>query len=215
MNQLYQDNQRSASFLKKYGRHVPYAIHTYGRGTYIQDEFMAYPNGGQTRACRAIFPDGVARRVWAGIPDTMATIPAHGRVGKTYVRGHILLEEGAENEAYEHFVKFVLAPDQTIWCSYCGNVRADSHGYIDGKEAACPAVAAFPDQLKQSERFLVRTYETDGGAWLAGARISANGGPTLMLVRENEANKFDLFVYTESDLNKAREVLALFDDEQS
>ncbi len=60
------------------------------RKTYVQREEYAYPNGGQTRKGHALFPDGKTRRVWAGIPDTYFTIPAHARYNGFYVAGNIM-----------------------------------------------------------------------------------------------------------------------------
>lgn len=63
------------------------------RGTYLAPEEYAYPNGGQTRPCRALYPDGKVRRVWAGIPDTYFSIPAHGRIAGRYVAGWLSVED--------------------------------------------------------------------------------------------------------------------------
>ncbi len=63
-------------------------------GTYLAPEEMAYPNGGQTRPCRALYPDGKVRRAWAGIPDTWFSIPAHGRIGGKYVAGYLTFADG-------------------------------------------------------------------------------------------------------------------------
>lgn len=63
-------------------------------GTYLAPESHAYPNGGQTRRCKALFPDGKVRVAWAGIPDTFYTIPAHARIGRRYVRGFLSLDHG-------------------------------------------------------------------------------------------------------------------------
>lgn len=62
--------------------------------TYLAPESHAYPNGGQTRRCKAICQDGRIRVVWAGIPDTYSTIPAHCRIDGKYARGYLYLEEG-------------------------------------------------------------------------------------------------------------------------
>lgn len=66
------------------------------RKTWLEDEGRAYPNGGQTRRGMAIYPDGVVRRVFAGIPDTYFTIPAHGRLHGKYVRGFVSLDDAGE-----------------------------------------------------------------------------------------------------------------------
>ncbi len=55
--------------------------------TWLQAEKFAYPNGGQTRKVKARFADGKVRTVYAGIPDTYVSIPAHARIGKRYVAG--------------------------------------------------------------------------------------------------------------------------------
>lgn len=60
--------------------------------TYIQPEEYAYPNGGMTRKGLAIWPDGKIRQVWAGIPDTYFSIPAHGKLKGEYVSGILTME---------------------------------------------------------------------------------------------------------------------------
>lgn len=65
--------------------------------TWLQPEEYAYPHGGQTRKGASIFPDGKIRRVYAGIPDTFFSIPAHARIGGRYVRGFLTVKE-AEDE---------------------------------------------------------------------------------------------------------------------
>jgi hypothetical protein len=65
--------------------------------TDLQPEEYAYPHGGQTRKGRAFYPDGIIRRVWAGIPDTFFSIPAHGRLSGRYVRGFLTCEGDAHN----------------------------------------------------------------------------------------------------------------------
>lgn len=62
--------------------------------TWLQAEEFAYPNGGQTRKGAAVFPDGKVRRVWAGIPDTFFSIPAHARIGRHYVAGFLTSNDG-------------------------------------------------------------------------------------------------------------------------
>ena len=69
--------------------------------TYLAPEEHAYPHGGQNRRCRAICPDGKARTVWAGIPDTYFTIPAHCRIGGKYAAGYLTvagLDDANEGE---------------------------------------------------------------------------------------------------------------------
>lgn len=70
--------------------------------TELQAEEYAYPHGHETRAGRAIYPDGKVRRVWGGIPNMFFSIPAHGRISKRYVRGWLLIE-GDDNVAELHF----------------------------------------------------------------------------------------------------------------
>ena len=59
--------------------------------TYLAPEEHAYPHGGQTRRCRAICADGKIRVVYAGIPDTYFSIPAHRR-GRKYEHGTLLMQ---------------------------------------------------------------------------------------------------------------------------
>ena len=61
----------------------------YSLNTWVQKEEYAYPNGGQTRKAVCRWPDGKLRVVYAGIPDTAFSIPAHGRLRGNYVRGWI------------------------------------------------------------------------------------------------------------------------------
>lgn len=69
------------------------------KSTFLQPEHYAYPNGGETRKGAAIYPDGIIRRVWVGIPDTVWTIPAHGRVNGRYVAGYV----DCDDDGYYHF----------------------------------------------------------------------------------------------------------------
>jgi hypothetical protein len=61
--------------------------------TCLQPEEYAYPHGGQTRKGRALFADGKVRRVYAGIPDTFFTIPAHTRIAGKYISGYVYSED--------------------------------------------------------------------------------------------------------------------------
>lgn len=81
---------------------------TYDRGTYLAAEEYAYPNGGQTRPCMAVYPDGIVRRVWGGIPETYFSIPAHGRFHGQYVTGSLILEQTDDDHAYAYVVRFVV-----------------------------------------------------------------------------------------------------------
>lgn len=73
------------------------AVQTFGHDTWLESEEFAYPNGGQTRKGRAIYPDGEKRRVMAGIPDTYFSIPAHGRVGGKYAKGYLTVDDGLDS----------------------------------------------------------------------------------------------------------------------
>ena len=74
--------------------------------TWLQNEEYAYPNGGQTRKGMAIFPDGKTRRVWAGIPDTFFTVPAHCRVKGKYVGGFITYEGEPEQFRFNPYRRY-------------------------------------------------------------------------------------------------------------
>lgn len=71
-------------------------------GTWLQGEAAAYPNGGQTRKGVAMWPDGKLRRVWAGIPDTFSTIPAHGQAHGRYFSGHLMLARDGTLDFWPH-----------------------------------------------------------------------------------------------------------------
>lgn len=83
--------------------------------TFLAPEELAYPNGGQTRPCRAIWPDGKVRRVWAGIPDTFFSIPSHGTLRGRYVAG------------------FVMVDDRSVDCPHCFGAWST----VDGKCEHC------------------------------------------------------------------------------
>lgn len=68
-------------------------MHHEASGTWLAQESDAYPHGGQTRKGIARFPSGALRRVWAGIPDTFFTIPAHARIGGRYVAGYLHFDD--------------------------------------------------------------------------------------------------------------------------
>jgi len=76
-------------------------IHKYGQGTWLQSEEAAYPHGRMTRLGFARWPDGLLRRVWAGLPDTFYTIPAYGRVQGRRVKGYLTVDEGVLTFNYE------------------------------------------------------------------------------------------------------------------
>src|SRR5690606_5373619 len=72
----------------------------YAQGTWLEPEEAAYPHGGQSRRGLAVWPDGKKRRVYAGVPDTWFSIPAHGKLyrnGRTvYIGGFLTVDdEGA------------------------------------------------------------------------------------------------------------------------
>lgn len=64
--------------------------------TQLQGEEAAYPNGAQCRKGKAIFPNGEIRTVYAGIPDTFFTIPAHTIVKGKRVKGYLSLDNEGE-----------------------------------------------------------------------------------------------------------------------
>lgn len=68
--------------------------------TYLAPEEHAYPAGGQTRKCQAICFDGKIRTVWAGIPDTYFSIPAHTRIAGKYHRGYLHMQDNANKPNY-------------------------------------------------------------------------------------------------------------------
>lgn len=81
--------------------------------TNLAPEALAYPNGGQTRPGRAIYPDGKVRKVMGGIPDTFFTIPAHGRMNGKYVAGflHVVAEVSDDlkcDKAIKSEIHFVI-----------------------------------------------------------------------------------------------------------
>lgn len=118
------------------------------RGTWLQDEEYAYPNGGQTRRGQAVYPDGQVRMVYAGIADTFFSIPAHGRIRGRYVAGYITTATASglstptdDDPAYWEF--------RPIWtrCKsrYAGAVTllgrpVRCEGRIDPDTGACSAI---------------------------------------------------------------------------
>ena len=72
--------------------------------TYLAPEEHAYPHGGQTRRCTAIFPDGKVRVVWGGIPDTFFSIPAHATLNGKYVKGWLGFDDKPESPDYGELV---------------------------------------------------------------------------------------------------------------
>lgn len=82
--------------------------------TYLAPEEHAYPNGGQTRKCRAIYPDGVVRVVWAGIADTYFSIPAHGRLKGKYLRGYLSVQDHPDLPDYGEFVFHVYKDEKKV-----------------------------------------------------------------------------------------------------
>jgi hypothetical protein len=102
--------------------------------TFLQSEEFAYPNGGQTRKGTAIYPDGRIRRVWAGIPDTYFSIPAHGRIAGKYLGGFLTIDDSHDSPNYGEFLfhPFKRYRDDANDCRYCGIVP--SYGHKEG----CP-----------------------------------------------------------------------------
>ncbi len=66
------------------------------KNTYLAPESDAYPHGGQTRKCRAFYPDGKVRTVYCGIPDTYFSIPARGRIRGKYVSGYLTIQDDSD-----------------------------------------------------------------------------------------------------------------------
>ena len=64
--------------------------------TQLQGEEAAYPNGAQRRKGKAIFPDGTVKTVYAGIPDTFFTIPAHTTMKGKRIKGYLSLDNEGE-----------------------------------------------------------------------------------------------------------------------
>lgn len=62
-------------------------------GTWLEGEEFAYPHGGFTRRCYAVFPDGQKRVVKCSIPDTYFSIPANGRMNGRRVKGYVTSSE--------------------------------------------------------------------------------------------------------------------------
>lgn len=79
--------------------------------TYLAPEEHAYPNGGQTRKCRAYYPDGKVRTVWCGIPDSFFSIPAHGRYKGRYARGYLHMQDSPEKPNYGEWVFHIYAKE--------------------------------------------------------------------------------------------------------
>jgi hypothetical protein len=59
------------------------------KGTWLEPEEMAYPNGSFTRRAHVRFADGKLRTVLCSIPDTYFTIPARARLSGKTIRGFI------------------------------------------------------------------------------------------------------------------------------
>lgn len=78
--------------------HMPMYRQEFKHDTWIYPEEAAYPNGNQTRKGCAIFPDGKKRRVWAGIPDTYFSIPAHAKVKGKYQAGWVGVDDKLIND---------------------------------------------------------------------------------------------------------------------
>lgn len=85
----------------------------YGNGTFLAAEEHAYPRGGQTRPCRAECDDGKVRRVWAGIPDTFFSIPAHARIAGQYVAGFLMVDTTRDVLRFHAAPRKRAAPKET------------------------------------------------------------------------------------------------------
>jgi hypothetical protein len=77
------------------GRYYGAPIHNIERedGTWLEGEEFAYPNGGMTRRCYALWEDGQKRLVKCGIPDTFFSVPASGRRRGKTVPGFVTSNE--------------------------------------------------------------------------------------------------------------------------
>ena len=65
----------------------------HANGTWLEGEEFAYPNGGMTRRCYALWEDGAKRVVRCGIPDTFFSIPAYGQKQGKHITGFITSDE--------------------------------------------------------------------------------------------------------------------------
>lgn len=124
------------------------------RGTWLQGESFAYPNGGQSRRGQAIYPDGTLRMVYAGIPDTYFSIPAHGRIAGHYVAGYLTTATASglptptdDDPAFWTFVPYTGRPCRSTY----GGARFDTGravrcdgtvpvGWADGSRGTCSMV---------------------------------------------------------------------------
>ena len=85
------------------------------RGTWIEGEEFAYPEGGFTRRARAVLrknpnnpielPYGELRTVRCSIPDTYFSIPARLRIKGRTVQGYLSIDTSGPSDA-DAFVTF-------------------------------------------------------------------------------------------------------------
>ena len=62
----------------------------------------------------------------------------------------------------------------------------------------------------------VQVFDTDGAAWLAGARVAANGGPADLEVKRTRVDGrtvYRLLAANPADAARARSILAQFSKE--
>lgn len=74
-----------------YGMEIQNVEHA--NGTWLEGEEFAYPNGGMTRRCYALWEDGTRRVVYCGIPDTFFTAPAYGRKQGRHIAGFVMSDD--------------------------------------------------------------------------------------------------------------------------
>jgi hypothetical protein len=120
-------------------------------GTWMEPEELCYPGGGMHRRCRAIFPDGKARIVKAGIPDTAFSVPAkHSAMGSGFI-------DHKEGEGYTFHPRKPRMPVENS--AIANTVSALS-------EAALVRKRTLPENTEPTGRHL-RWHQT-GYAWKDG-----------------------------------------------
>jgi len=116
--------------------------------TWLEPEELCYPGGGMHRRCRAIFPDGKARVVKAGIADTAFTIPAnHSAFGSGFI-------DHKEGEGFRFHPRKAKMPRENA--AIAKTVSALS-------EAALVRMRTLPENTEPTGRHL-RWYQT-GYSW--------------------------------------------------
>lgn len=91
--------------------------HPSNNASWIEPEEFAYPNGGQTRKCHVMFPDGKMRIAFCGIPDTYFSIPAHCSIKGKYIAGFIF----SGDKAFEFRIMDTHKPKFTEVTGYIFN----------------------------------------------------------------------------------------------